>query len=231
MPETLRQFHERVDGFTCDSLPGEGGFTTRESLREKIGPEGGLLPFFGSTVIWELDEAARQTLAERQELLYACCGRCLAAPLSPHTFHITLHDLVSSPDAAAIEAEAARTADHAAHVLTTLRHEGIAPLHLRSTAMFSMVSTSVVMGFAPETEADCAALMGLYERFHAVHPLSWGLTPHVTLAYYRPGEYGGDAKAALREAFRQSAAMSPVEIVLQPDRLRVSRFSDMNHYL
>lgn len=231
MPETLRQFHDRVDGFTHDSLPHFGGFETRDSLRDKVAPDGTLTPFFGSTVIWELDDAAKRALAERQAMLYARCGFCLAQPLSPDTFHITLHDLVSSPDAAAIEAAAASTAAHAERLLTSLRPEGIPALHLHATAMFSMVSTSVVMGFAPDSEADCAALMRLYERFHAVQPLGWGLTPHATLAYYRPGEYDERAVNALRDVFRENAALPPLEITLQPELLRVSCFTDMNHYL
>lgn len=231
MPETLRQFHDRVDGFTHDSLPHVGGFVTRSSLRDKVAPDGTLTPFFGSTVIWELDAAAKGALAARQALLQARCGCCLAQPLSPDTFHITLHDLVSGPDAEEVEAAAVRTAAHADRLLTALRPEGIPALRLHATAMFSMVSTSVVMGFAPDTEADCAALMGLYERFHAVQPLGWGLTPHATLAYYRPGEYDEGTVAALREVFRENAALPPLEITLHPELLRVSRFTDMNHYL
>ena len=231
MPETLRQFRARVDGFTHDSLPHQGGFMTRESLRDKVSPEGTLTPFFGSTVIWELDDASRQALAEHQALLYDRCAACLAEPLRPDTFHVTLHDLVSDPDALAIETDAARTAAQAEAILASQRAAGFPAVHLRSTAMFSMVATSMVMGFAPQTEADCAVLMGLYEAFHAVQPLAWQLTPHVTLAYYRPGEISAQAGSALRSAIAASAALPPVSVVLQPEQLRVSRFRDMNHYL
>lgn len=231
MPETLRQFHGRVDGFTHDSLPHAGGFATRESLRDKVGLDGRLQPFFGSTVIWELDDDVKQALSQHQALLYARCGACLAEALSPAAFHITLHDLVSSPDAGAIDAVASRTAAGAAAILAALRADGIPPICLCSTTMFSMVSTSVVMGFAPETEADCAALMGLYERLHAVVPIPWGLTPHATLAYYCPGEYDAEMTAALRKAFAASSALPPLKITLWPEKLRVCRFIDMNHYL
>ena len=44
MPETLFEFHQRVDGFMHDSLPREGGFVTREPLREKAAPDGRMLP-------------------------------------------------------------------------------------------------------------------------------------------------------------------------------------------
>ena len=57
MPETLREFHQRVDGFMLDSLPREGGLVTREPLREKVGPDGRMLPFFGNTMIYDLPDA------------------------------------------------------------------------------------------------------------------------------------------------------------------------------
>ena len=230
MPESLSAFHARVDGFTADSLPHEGGLVTRESLTAKVGHDGGLRPFYGNTVIYGLDNGAKLALARRQVLLHHHAGWCLAAPLAPDAFHITLHDLTSSADRVAAEDAVARTEPQAVALLDALRREGIPPIRMVSTHVFSMVATSVVMGFAPETEADCAALMGLYERFHTVVPLDWGLTPHVTLAYYRPGSYGREAVDALNHVIRLSEGLPPICMTLSPERLVYSRFSDMNHY-
>lgn len=230
MPETLVAFHARVDGFAADSLPHEGGLVTRESLMAKVRPDGTLRPFFGNTVIWELDDAAKLALCRRQTLLHHHAGWCLAEPLAPETFHITLHDLVSGPAEDVIAADAALARTQALALLDALRREGIPPIRLISTHVFSMVNTSVVMGFAPETEVDCAALMGLYERFHAVVPLGYGLTPHATLSYYRPGQYGREAVDALNQVIRQAESLPPVRLTLAPEALAYRRFSDMNHY-
>lgn len=230
MAESLAAFHARVDGFSVDSLPHAEGLTTRGSLTVKVGPDGSLRPFFGNTVLWELDGEAKLALCQRQTLVHHRAGGCLAQPLAPQTFHVTLHDLVSGPDPAAIAADMARAEQQTLALLDALRREGIPPIRMVSTHVFSMVATSVVMGFAPETEGDCAALMALYERFHEVLPLSWLLTPHVTLAYYRPGQYGQDAVDALSQAFAESAALPPIRITLQPGALVLRRFSDMNHY-
>lgn len=230
MPETLATFHARVDGFTGDSLPHEGGLVTRESLNAKVAPEGGLRPFYGNTVIYELDDASKLALSQRQVLLHHRAGWCLAEPLAPETFHITLHDLVNGPEEAAVAAGIARTEGQALGLLEALRREGMPPIRMVSTHVFSMVATSVVMGFAPQTEADCAALMGLYERFHTVVPLGWGLTPHVTLAYYRPGGYGRETVDALNRAVCEAEALPPIRLTLAPERLVYRRFSDMNHY-
>lgn len=230
MPETLTAFHARVDGFTADSLPHEGGLVTRESLNAKVGWNGELRPFFGNTVIYELDAASKLALCQRQVLLHHRAGWCLAAPLAPETFHITLHDLINGPEEAAVAADTARTEAEALALLEQLRQTGIPPIRMRGTHVFSMVNTSLVMGFAPETEADCAALMGLYERFHAVVPITWGLTPHATLAYYKPGRYGPETVDALNAAIREAEALPPLRLTLSPDRLFHRRFSDMNHY-
>lgn len=230
MPETLTAFHARVDGFTADSLPHEGGLVTRDSLTAKVGWDGGLRPFFGNTMIYELDDASKLALCQRQVLLHHRAGWCLAEPLAPETFHITLHDLLNSPEESAIAAEVAHAEARALALLDEVRREGIPPIRMVSTHVFSMVTTSLVMGFAPETEADCAALMGLYERFHAVVPISWGLTPHVTLAYYKPGQYGPETVDALKSAICNAEALPPIHLTLQPDMLFHRRFSDMNHY-
>lgn len=230
MPETLHEFHARVDGFTADSLPHAGGLTTRESLTAKVSPLGALCPFFGNTVIWELDAVSKLALSQRQVLLHHRAGWCLAEPLAPDTFHITLHDLVNGPEEAAIAARAAQAAQQAQALLDTLQAEGFPSIHMAGTHVFSMVNTSLVMGFAPETEADCAALMGLYERFHAVVPLDWGLTPHATLAYYKPGSYDQGTVDALRTAIAQAEALPLVRLTLRPEMLFLRQFSDMNHY-
>ena len=47
-----------------------------------------------------------------------------------------------------------------------------------------MVNTSLVLCFEPETDEDCQKLMSYYEMFQKVVPLSYPLTPHITLAYF-----------------------------------------------
>ena len=230
MAENLTAFHARVDGFQRSSLPENGWLTTRDGLRDKVDDTGALRPFYGSTVIYDLDAEAKLELANRQTGLYHRCGRCLAEPLHPAFFHLTLHDLTSSTQEQEAWADAARVRDAAENLISALRRQGIPEIHMVSTQMFSMVNTSVVQGFAPETEADCAALMGLYERFHEVVPLAWGLTPHVTLGYYRPGVYGPDETGALAEVFRRAAQLPPLRMVLRPDALAFALFRDMNSW-
>lgn len=230
MLESLCEFHRRVDGFMHDSLPQQGGFITREPLREKVAPDGHMLPFFGNTMIYDLPEGVKVQIGAMQLQLHHLCAPYLAEPLAPATLHLTLHDLLNGTDEAALRQGVLETGQQAQRLLEEMRREIAPPVALRSMAAFNMVNGSVALGFAPETEADCAAIMALHARYQDVVRLNYPLTPHVTLAYYRPGEYGREMVDALAEALRRINAMAPVRLSLSAQALHYRRFSDMNHY-
>lgn len=228
--ENLAAFHARVDGFMHDSLPHEGGFVTREPLKEKVAPDGRMLPFFGNTMIYDLPDAAKVMIGRMQLLLHHRCAPYLAEPLSPATLHLTLHDLLNGVDEAALRPRVAETGARATALLEDIRWEIMPPICLNSVAAFNMVNGSVALGFAPDTEADCTAIMDLHARYQDVVPLNYPLTPHVTLAYYKPGCYGPEMVDALRRALAEINALPPVRLALSADALHYRRFSDMNHY-
>lgn len=230
MPETLSAFHSRVDGFMHDSLPREGGFVTREPLREKVGPDGRMLPFFGNTMIYDLPDAVKVMIGHMQLRLHHLCSPYLAEPLSPATLHLTLHDLLNGVDEAALREGVHATGLQAQALLAEARREIAPPVQLTSVAAFNMVCGSVALGFAPDTEADCARIMALHARYQDVVALNYPLTPHVTLAYYKPGCYGPEMVAALKKALQEINALPPVRLTLSEDMLHYRRFSDMNHY-
>lgn len=228
MLESLSEFRRRT-AFVWDSLPREGSFVTNPRLAEKVGADGKLSPFFGDTVIYELDAREKAALAEIQRALYDGCGSMLAEPLDAASFHVTLHDLNSATEPEPISAEMARCETAVREILAGLPEALRRPLEVRATAAFSMVNTSVVLGFEPASEADCAALMELYERLQGVVRLNYPLTPHVTLAYYRPGDYGEAGLQILRGALAEVNRELPAcELRLAEPVYR--RFVDMNHY-
>ena len=227
MAEDLEAFRRRTS-FVWDSLPKEGGFVTHSRLTEKVGPAGRLRPFYGDTVIFDLADGDKAWLTGIQRALYEACGTLLAEPLDPAGFHITLHDLHSGTDAGAVAAAMARSEEGVRSLLASLPGDWAAAVG--PTAVFSMVNTSVVLGFEPVDEASCAALMGLYEAFEQVVPVGYPLTPHVTLSYYRPTEGGEDTLRLLRKA------LADVQECLTPRTLTLSHpryctFTDMDHYV
>ena len=134
-------------------------------------------------------------------------------------------------DAAALAAPVRETGEQAKAILAQQRAAGTGPIHLTSTLAFNMANGSVALGFAPDTEADCAALMGMHAAYQAVVALNYPLTPHVTLAYYKPGTYGPEEIAALAEVLAAINALPKVRITVDADCLHYYTFEDMNTYI
>lgn len=226
MGETLQQYRQRT-AFMEDSLPREGGLRTAAGLTQKVAPDGSFLPFFGDTMIFSLEEPMLRWLAGLQEALYTVAGPCLAERIAPETFHITLHDLLNQPGR--MPEGAARNRPAALEALWAAREQYPPVVAVRSRCLFSMVGASIVMGFEPAEEADCAALMALHERFQAIVPLGYPLTLHVTLAYYKPGTYGEDVLQGLRQAMARSGREGQVW-PLRLDALHYATFASMARY-
>lgn len=227
MLETLDGYRQRT-GFMWQSLPGEGSLTTGAGLMKKVDWEGAFRPFFGDTVIFSLPEEDIRWLARVQDALYEELEECLAQRLSPDTFHITLHDLSNSPDG--WPSGMPGNNKRAKARLDAARSRLPASLHLRSTCVFSMVNTSLVMGFEPMAEKDCAALMTLYRSLDEVVRLRYPLTLHATLAYYRPGIYGQETLNKLNAALSR-IGRERREVVLNLGELSYAEFDSMNRYL
>ena len=224
--ENLHAFHTRVDGFQRDSL--QHTLTTKPLLAEKVAPDGALRPFYGNTMIFDLPQDVQLQIARLQLMLHHRCAAMLAEPLAPATLHMTLHDLLNGVDEAALSEPVRKTGAQAKAILTELRQSALPPIRLTSTLAFNMGNGSVALGFAPDTEADCAALMGMHARFQDVVALNYPLTPHVTLAYYKPGSYD---TAALGEALAAINALEKVHIAVDANCLHYYRFTDMNTYI
>ena len=228
--ENLQAFHARVEGFQHDSLPHEGALTTKPLLVEKVAPDGTLRPFFGNTMIFDLPQAVQLQIAQWQVTLHHRCGWMFAQPLAPNTLHMTLHDLLNGVDAAALAEPVRQTGEQAKVILAELRKDK-QPIHLTSTLAFNMTNGSVCLGFAPDTEEDCARLMGMHARFQPVVALNYPLTPHVTLAYFKPGTYGPEEVAQLAAALAEINALPKAHLTVDADCLHYYRFEDMNTYI
>ena len=229
--ESLHEFHARVDGFQRDSLPHGGPFTTKPLLVEKVAPNGNLLPFFGNTMIFDLPMDVQLQIARLQLILHHRCSPMLAEPLAPCTLHMTLHDLLNGVDESALREPVRRTGEQAKALLAQQRAAGITPIRLTATLAFNMTGGSVALGFAPDTEEDCAALMAMHAAYQDVVALNYPLTPHVTLAYFRPGTYSPEDVARLAEALREINVLPKVRITVGAECLHYYTFEDMNTYI
>lgn len=216
MINTLRDYISR-------SLPEYGDFATNPNLMKKVDGEGKMLPFFGNTAVFLPDADAKACLALVRDGLYRAAEDMLAEPLLADTFHLTLHDLANGTAEDRTLYDRMRSAEvRARNVLADLASVG--EIRLRATMTFNMVNTSVVLGFEPQDEESLYRLDKMYCALEAVVPLGYAMTPHITLAYYRPGVYGADAVARLRSALGEvSLALTLSDPVLQV-------FGSMNQY-
>ena len=98
---------------------------------------------------------------------------------------------------------------------------------MRATYTFQMVRTSIVLGLEPADSGTAEKLDALYERFQDVRRLGYALTPHITLAYFVPGDYAGELVTKLREAL---GPVRDFEMVLDTRRLVLQEFLHMNCY-
>lgn len=214
-----------LSDYIRDSLPASGVFMTNHHLPEKVDENGAFRPFYGNTCLYWLDADTKAAVTAIQDDLYNCAGHMLAERIAPETFHMTLHDLVNSPEySRELEQKMALARERAGHILSWWETER--PLRMRATRVFNMVSTSVVLGLAPADEDSRYRLEAMYRALEAVEPLGYAMTPHITLAYFRPGMYDGEDLNRLRQA------MQPVtlELELKAEQLCLQSFLNMNKY-
>lgn len=241
--ESLREFRGRT-AFMSDSLPayGELRCDQAQSLLCKVNEEAHLKPFFGNTIVFVLDEAEQERLCRVQHRLYEACGDMLCADrLKKESLHITLHDLVSGVPGHATLRSMNTAYAGAMRMLPEILSQFDKPILMRPTWVFSMVNTSVVQGYEPADEGNCARLMEMYERLHqVVMPAYPYLTPHATLAYYRPAAFSNEQLQRLRSVL---AELSEPErrrtwgevdgrsgVWLKREALHYQEFFDMNDY-
>lgn len=214
-----------LDGYIQNSLPEQGDFYTNPNLCKKVDDFGHFLPFYGNTVVFLLDDGTRNRLQNLQEELYHAAGEMLADKLDVGTFHMTLHDLVNAPELTGeLQNQMLETEKYVKELL--IQWQGQPPLRMKATWLFNMVNTSIVLGLAP---ADSESWQRLDERYLALEkvvPLGYGLTPHITIAYFRPGVITSQQLLSLRKALK------PVEweVLLEMEKLVYQEFADMNHY-
>lgn len=227
--ETLSAFLERTDSFIWDSLPHGGGMETNVNLAAKVLGDGRLAPYAGSTVVFKLPEYGKRYVGEIQDLLYRNCAEILAARLDPDTFHITLHDLVSGMPGGGLTERIRAVRDRAAEQAGWLAG-GNETVRLRSTALFNMVRTSIVLGFAPADEYSCMKLMDWYGSFQEIVRLDYPLTPHVTVAYFRPCAMTSGQVDMLRTVTERVNQQEKLTVEILANTMEYQEFSDMNHY-
>lgn len=160
----------------------------------------------------------------------------LASPLPASTIHITLHDLISPEMCAANSekeycCEITDSISGAAGIIQSIREEYAGQkITMVSDRIVNMVSKSLVLTLRPQTEQEYGLLLELYRRFDAIQNLPYPLTPHITLAYFKPGILDGESLGAAVDFAQVNPENAPV-FDFYPEGLTAQGFLDMKDYI
>lgn len=219
--------------------PVRGTFCTHEGLTAKVRPDGSYAPFAGSTVVFRPGKLCRQVIPLIQQVTAEKLDGTdmLAEPLPASTVHMTLHDLVSPEtcssdpkDESQYNNEINTSLERAARITEEIRNAYAGrKITLVADRIANMVSKSLVLMMKPRTEQDYELLLEMYRRFETVTTLPYPLTPHITLAYFKPGMIDGDRLGEALDYLQIRPENAPV-FDFYPEALTAQRFADMQTY-
>lgn len=226
--ESFEQFKNRIFSFEKKELSLEiEDFSLMPKLSEKVSEDGSFKSFYGDTTVFDLDIKTKKKINSFVEKLYDGNLPFLAERIKESTFHITLHDLSSSVSLSTV-AEECFLNEITLRKLTDGKRIN-KKIKFKTTFAFNMVNTSLVLGVVPKTEKDYISLMELYSVVDKVKSLPYCLTPHITLAYYRPVKTDKSEIEKLKllvSEFNQDN----FDIVVSKKNLYYQKFESMNDY-
>jgi len=230
--ETYREFLNRIHSFEYQKWSfGTGYFKGNPSLEKKVHPNNTFRPFYGDTVVFDLDDTTKERLTKWLDELYAIVPECFSERLATYTLHMTLHDLCNSEEFSEIAEEVEINRKKVQSLCKELLN--FDAIKMKSKYTFNMVNTSLVLGLYPADEPEYKKLMTLYETFNAVKNLPYPLTPHITLAYYNVHGFSDASARRLEELvchLNCAELELEMEIVLKGEKLYYQHFDSMNHY-
>lgn len=207
----------------------EGDFTPHKSLFEKVNTDNSFSPFYGDTVVFELDLQTKERIFSMVESLYAAVPECFCEGLNPRTLHMTLHDL----DASVFKEKAATLSaqnESSLRALLTTNPVTRQTIKMKTNFVINMIGISLVLALVPDDEKEWNKLQKLYELIDNVKECDYPfLTPHITLAYYNYNGFSLNSVNKLKAAVEKLNGHS-FKITLDTDKLFYKRFSDMNNY-
>ncbi len=218
--------------------PVRGLFHTHAGLVNKVNPDGSYTPFSGSTVVFKPKTNCLRLIQQIQSMLYQKLddSGMLASFLPASTIHMTLHDLISPEMCTAASEdeyryEISESLNKAAAIIEEIRRDYAGrEITLVPDRIVNMVSKSLVLLLRPQTEQNYELLEEMYHRFDSIQNLPYPFTPHITLAYYKPGILDGDMLWKAVE-FAQIRPENTLLFEFSPDGLTAQRFLDMQSYM
>ena len=165
--ETYKDFLERISYQYPELLLEEGDFKPDKRVYEKVNPDNRFKPFFGDTVVFELDSSTKERVIQQIKKLYDAVPVCFSEQINTDTFHMTLHDLSASDK---LEKVAAEVFKNEVELLRLVKEKPQQPktIKMKSNYIINMVNTSLVLALVPENETEWIKLQALYDLVNEV---------------------------------------------------------------
>ena len=226
--ESYIEFLSRINSFEKKDVSlGDAYFNVNLSLAKKVNEDNAFCAFYGDTIVFDLDNVAKERLAEYVEKIYETAPECFCEKLTSSTYHMTLHDL---SNASILEEVASEVFENELKVLEASKKLDVCKIKMKSKCIFNMVNTSLVMGLYPVDEQEYEKLMKLYVLFDEVKGLNYPLTPHVTLAYYNVNGFSAESAGKLEKIVRELNDCE-LEVELDVKNLYYQKFRSKNDYI
>lgn len=228
--ETYAEFLERINSFEKSEVYyGDDYFHGNPSIQQKVDWENHFKPFYGDTMVFNLKDNVKAVLEGYVEQIRQVASECFCDGLISSTFHMTLHDLSSSPNLYEVAEDVFKNELKVVEKLSeTKKYKTI---KMKSKYIFNMVGTSLVMGLYPVDESEYQKLMELYYLFDDVKKLGYPLTPHITLGYYNVHGFHAESARKLENIVRELNHKEAIEIELNIEDLYYQKFRSMNDYI
>lgn len=227
--ETFQDFTQRINSLTPHlTFSSPTDFVPSDNINQKVKADNLFKPYFGDTIVFNLCEDEKSAIKRIANPIYDGFSDYFAEKVKDETYHVTLHGLCSDNDLSKI---AEKIFYNELNIKDLLK--GCECSHrlidMKSTAVFNMVNTSIVLGFIPKNEIEYAKLMNLKQLFNKIYPSSCPFTPHVTLAYFNKTRMNSEKKAALYELIKKLSS-TQINLSLNMNNLFYQKFINMNHY-
>lgn len=228
--EKYKDFSDRISYQSAELQIGSGDFTPDGRIYGKVNPDNSFKPFFGDTVVFDLDKRSKEKVSRLIDELYNAAPECFCERIKTGTIHMTLHDLSASDDLSAVSAE---VFGNEVDLLRVIKENPPEPrlIKMKTNFIVNMVSTSLVLALVPADEAEWNKLQELYDLIDKVRVCPYPfLTPHITLAYFNHNGFDERSARKLKAAVYELNKNGFI-ITLNTNRLYYQKFTSMNDYI
>ena len=229
--ESYTHYLDRISFLRAKLLISDTSFVPNHiNLVPKISKNGNFSPFFGDSVIFRLNDELKHFVNMISLRLYHSVPGCFAERLTPDTYHMTLHDLSADRDKYKVASDCF---DNEIKLISLMKDAdiGFDSIKMKTSYLFNMVNTSIVLAVVPEDEKEWEKLEGLYRLIDEVRMCPYPyLMPHITVAYFNVNGFDDENLKYLKKVIFELNNQDRMRFLLSLHDLSYVKFTSMMEY-